>query len=132
MEMDIIDNLAKGWIAEHSTENLDKNAVDTDGAYFDKLVDLIYGWRPDLGDHQTAWQIILRMIELTNEEITIANIAAGPLESLIAQHGPQYLDSIRTQARNDPRFLLILKGVWKNQSSNEIWMEIQQIIKEYG
>jgi hypothetical protein len=64
-------------------------------------------------DPETAWLVILRIIEhdLTPEQM--ANLAAGPLEDLLSLHGPNFIDRVETEARRNPRFNNLLGGVWQ-------------------
>lgn len=53
------------------------------------------------------------------------NLAAGPLEDLLAAHGPVLIEKIETEARRNPAFNLLLGGVWQNTMSPQVWSRIQ-------
>src|SRR5690348_1360229 len=39
-------------------------------------------------------------------------LAAGPLEDLLVDHGPDFVDEVEELARRNPSFRLLLNGVW--------------------
>ena len=41
-------------------------------------------------------------------------LAAGPLEDLLVNHGPAFVERIGVLARQDPAFRLLLNGVWSS------------------
>ena len=55
----------------------------------------------------------------------LQNIAAGPLEDLLAAHGSTLIERIEIEARRNPAFNLLLGGVWQNTMSSEVWSRIQ-------
>lgn len=61
---------------------------------------------------EEGWRLILELIQNAPDKLILANIAAGPLEDLIVQHGPIFIDRIEDLARKDPRFRIAVTGVW--------------------
>lgn len=120
-----VERISTGWIREYSAPNKDKKPNDREYAYWDILTDFVYA------NDKHAWPIILHIINNSKDEFVIANVAAGPLESLIAQNGQEYLDKIAVEARQNPKFLYALRGVWQNQTPDDVWAEVQAIIKKY-
>lgn len=53
-------------------------------------------------------------------------IAAGPLEDLIADHGPDVIGEIETLAKGQPRFRYVLAGVWPRGQDEgaEVWQRV--------
>jgi hypothetical protein len=78
---------------------------------------------------EVAWSAILQILkrELTGEQISL--LAAGPLESLLATHGPLFIDRIEREADHNPRFNHLLGGVW-NPGAPEIWKRVQTARKK--
>ncbi|MCB1338824.1 MAG: hypothetical protein KDK10_15675 [Maritimibacter sp.] len=78
---------------------------------------------PDL-----AFQIVLLMIDAMTTEQQAAAIAAGPLEDIVADHGPAFIDRIETLALRSPRFRFALSGVWPldNEDSAE-WKRVEAL-----
>lgn len=56
---------------------------------------------------------------------TFANLAAGPLEDLLSEHGHSLIERLKVQARQNPSFNLLLGGVWQGGMSNEVWAAVQ-------
>jgi hypothetical protein len=72
-----------------------------------------------------ALDIILAILRADQSDTTYANLSAGPLEDLLAFHGPAMIDRIEAEAARNPEFRRLLGGVWKNQMSEEIWARVQ-------
>jgi hypothetical protein len=63
-------------------------------------------------DPERLWLITLRLIEQAPDDAALAYVAAGPLEDILAFHGPTFIERVEDLARRDSRFLLALSGVW--------------------
>jgi hypothetical protein len=63
-------------------------------------------------DPERLWRIALRLIQQAPDDAALAYVAAGPLEDLLAFHGPTFIQRVEDLARRDSRFLLALAGVW--------------------
>lgn len=56
----------------------------------------------------------------------VAVVAAGPLEDLIADHGPALIDTVETLAERAPRFAYALTGVWpQGKEGTLLWARIE-------
>ena len=82
--------------------------------------------------HETpeiAWQAINEILKrnLTDEQIGL--LAAGPLETLISQHGAAFIDRVEQEARINSRFSYLLAGVWRCGMPSEIWARVQKAKK---
>jgi len=55
-----------------------------------------------------------------------ANLGAGPLETLLVQHGSEYISKIEDEALTDDRMAWIVGCVWKSSIPDEIWTRIQK------
>lgn len=84
-----------------------------------------------------AWEAIKAVVsryseeELFTERETeakriLANTAAGPLESLLAEHGTDFIESVEVEARRDRRMLWTVGCVWQNSMSEDIWTRVQR------
>lgn len=89
-----------------------------------------------------AWEAIKLVVgsypeeELFSESGTeandiVGNTAAGPLEYLLAVHGPQFIDAIESAAHSDRRMMWTLGGVWQNSMTDEIWARVQLAAGEF-
>lgn len=63
-------------------------------------------------DPERLWRITLRLIEQAPDDAALAYVAAGPLEDILALHGPEFIERVEALARRDSRFLLALASVW--------------------
>lgn len=73
------------------------------------------------GHAEALWRFILKVLERQPSAWAAEVLAAGPLEDLIAQAGPQFIDRIEEQARHAPVFREALLYVWRNASTQDIW-----------
>ena len=73
---------------------------------------------------EVAWALILEILAREPSQRAIAALAAGPLEDLIDEHGPQFIERIELLARRDPKFRHLLGGVWES-STSQIWARVE-------
>jgi hypothetical protein len=79
-------------------------------------------------DHENpeaCWQAILTVLAREPSQKVLGVLSAGPLEDLLHHHGPQFIDRIEVEARDDPAFKELLCGVWQS-STDEIWARVQR------
>lgn len=79
-----------------------------------------------LQEAEDAWEAILEVLKRQPPAEVIGMLAAGPLEDLINDWGPTFIDRIETEARKNPAFHHLLGGVWKS-STPEVWQRIESI-----
>ncbi|WP_156348572.1 DUF6869 domain-containing protein [Sphingomonas sp. Leaf23] len=93
----------------------------------------------DASYHQPvlAWEAIKAVVsrfsesELFTEHDTeakriLANTAAGPLESLLAEHATHFIKSLEVEARQDRRIFWTVGCVWRNSMSEDVWTRVQR------
>ena len=61
---------------------------------------------------------------------TLALLAAGPLEDLLAYDGARCIDRVEQLAKEDEKFNWLLGGVWRNSMTDEVWERVQAVRKE--
>ncbi len=83
------------------------------------MFDLVYD-EPEL-----AWSAILQILTHDLSEMQTALLAAGPLESLLAMHGAQFIDRVEQESKQSERFNHLLGGVWQNQMPKHIWHRVE-------
>jgi hypothetical protein len=76
-------------------------------------------------DPALGWDVILQIVSESNNESVLGNLAAGPLEDLIAWHGAKFIERVEAQARRDNRFREVLAGVWQNETPHDVWARVQ-------
>jgi hypothetical protein len=81
-------------------------------------------------DPERAWPIILKLYAQAPSELVLANIAAGPLEKLLCEHGPATIDRVLKIAKKDYRFRRTLRGVWGwSRMPEKIRARIDEVVK---
>jgi len=95
--------LVADWIAYHA-----ERAKPSDPRFsaFEELNDLLHK------DPEAGWSVTLELIVAAPDDLTLANVAAGPLEDLLTHEAERFIDRVELQARRDPKFRRCLTGVW--------------------
>jgi hypothetical protein len=113
-----IDALVKAYIQfEYAT-------AKTEGQYFwawDRLNEYIYD-KPEI-----AWIILKKIVTADSSTQMLADLSAGPMEYFLVHHGPEFIDRVEEEARDNPIFAKLLGGVWKNVINEDIWKRIQKV-----
>jgi hypothetical protein len=104
-------SLASSWIAHQSGYD---DVVD-------KMYDLLYD------DPENARLVIQEMNSREISEKVTANLAAGPLEDLLALPGDSFIDRIEAKAKQEPKFNYLLGGVWRSSMKPIIWERIEKV-----
>lgn len=103
----------------------------------------LHAWResntpasgPGVGDSSLDWELprdfpelawtcillILEQIGRPDEDRRFSVLAAGPLEELMNLHGEAFIDRAVGQTQLDPRFALLLGGVWRSEIAESVW-----------
>lgn len=81
----------------------------------------------DLGESnpEACWLAVLGIVQQMPSEKVLSVLAAGPLEDLIDDHGPQFIDRIENEARRNSVFRTMLRNVWKS-GSDDVWDRVQR------
>jgi len=79
---------------------------------------------------EVAYAAILRAVEfeLTPEQISV--LAAGPLEVLLSQHGPNFIERVESEAAKNARFNYLLGGVWRLGMTEDVWSRVKKARRE--
>jgi Family of unknown function (DUF6869) len=93
---------------------------------FEALYDLVSK------DPEEAWPMILQILRLDQSPSVMENLSAGPLEDLLAKHGPAIIDRVEAEAARDRAFATLLGGVWQNRMTDEVWARVQAIRDRRG
>lgn len=78
-------------------------------------------------DPDAAFAFILAVLAHDQSARTLANLAAGPLEDLLARHPHEVIERVEAQAKSDPQFAHLLGGVWKNTIPDDVWKRVQAV-----
>jgi len=77
-------------------------------------------------DADYSLQLIEAIHEADSSQKFTEVFAAGPVEDLLAHHGPEVIDRIEEKARKDSSFSHVLGGVWQNSMLDSIWDRVKQ------
>jgi hypothetical protein len=128
------DKIAADWIAyaRYDPNKAPEEVYLSGWVIYDLAVD----------DPTLAWEAIKLVVYSYSEDELFAksdneannivgNTAAGPLEDLLANHGPQFIEAVELAARIDRRIMWALGGVWQNSMTDEIWARVQIAAGEF-
>jgi len=78
------------------------------------------------GPWERLWQLVQAIVALPEEPEpeALATIAAGPLEDLLANAGPDYIAAIEDLARSNARAARMLTGVWPSTIHPAVWQRV--------
>lgn len=120
MEKLRVDKIAQNWIKWSQFEN---RSPEYERHFWSSmlLIDMVRD------DPEQAWIIIDTIRHATDNNETLALLAAGHLEDLIANHGEKFIERFEELAKRDQDFRQMLGGVWQNETPNDIWERIKAI-----
>lgn len=113
-------DLVKAWIALQYAEPKSQ-AHDDNFWAFTELSDLCET-SPD-----RCWTVIQEIRRVDGSDKILANLAAGPLEDLLVQHGHRFIDAAETLAREDAQFRKLLGALWQNDVADDVWARIKRV-----
>jgi uncharacterized protein DUF6869 len=126
MDRDPLQRLVEGWLAYHraaQTGEIGLVKMPVSDELFQFVIDV-----DDLvrDDPERAWLVIQLIFAACRDDLERACLAAGPLEDLLAKHGPSFIDRVEQAAANDNDFRELLVGVWRNGIDHPIWERLQR------
>ncbi len=97
--------LVKTWI---EAQQADEKSEEYRSKFWaiETLIDLPYD------DPETTWGLILEIHERDDSNEIESILAADPLEDLMTEHGPEFIDRVELKAHSEPKFRRLLGGVW--------------------
>ena len=84
------------------------------------------------GRWDDLWLLIQSVSDLPEEidSLTLATVAAGPLESLLSKAPASYADQVLAAARRSPRLARMLTGVWPSSIAPETWIRVVEFCRK--
>jgi len=76
---------------------------------------------------EICWHVINKIRQLDGSEAILSNLAAGPLEDLLAKHGASFIARIEILAEEDLQFKKLLGAVWQRDMPESIWSRIKAV-----
>ena len=113
------EKLIRHWIRYHELEEYSSERKEYFWAEI-KINDYIET------DPELAWKLLLNILSLDINQRAIGLLAAGPLEDLLSDHGPQLIDRIEKEAKTNDSFKYALTGVWQGGMDDNIWRRVQE------
>lgn len=125
-ELDI-SQLAAAWIQRYEiVQRLGDRTPEAEETYRAYLsLDRLTSASPE-----DAWQVMLRIIEMTDNEFVLENLAAGPLETLLGLYGKTFIERVESRAAVDPKYRWVVGGVWQGRMDDELWGRVQAVLGE--
>ncbi len=115
-----INKLTQSWIEFQRTQNSDLEWSNDD------FIDLANE------NPEVAWKCILIVIETEPTDEILSILAEGPMEDLLAEHGPKFIDRIESISKENIVFARLIKHVWVEGISSQIQNKIRTIQSKYG
>jgi hypothetical protein len=112
--------LTQSWIEFQRTQNPDLEWSN------DEFIDLA-NENPDV-----AWECILGVIETEHTDEILSNLAEGPMEDLLAEHGLKFIDRIESLSKENIVFSRLIKHLWVEGISPQVQNKIRTIRSKYG
>jgi ligand-binding SRPBCC domain-containing protein len=73
-------------------------------------------------DAERAWELIRILVEGAPDHAALEWVGAGPLEDLLCEAGPRFVDRVEAQAARDARFRVALSDVWgRNRMDPDVY-----------
>jgi len=76
---------------------------------------------------QQCWEFILKVLQLTEDEWILTNLAAGPLENLLSLNPDVAFEWIENEFPNNKKLQSLLNGVWQNLIPDEVWHKLKNL-----
>jgi uncharacterized protein DUF6869 len=114
-----MNKIAETWIDLHRLPEDSQEREDKFWSW-DRLWELVHD------DPEAAWNVI-QIISEDGSDRVLANLATGPLEDLLVEHGDQFIDRVEALARRDAQFRKLLGAVWQNSMSPKLWRRIKAV-----
>ena len=73
------------------------------------------------------WDFIVAAFAIAESDEDLEHLAAGPVEHLLARHGPDFISKVEDHASADSRFCRMLTAVWQNAMTDDVWHRLRAI-----
>jgi hypothetical protein len=115
-----ISELAEGWL------RLQYSKIDT-AEYASNFWAEGDMWKLKEIHPEMCWEAIVAIIRTDSSDFILGNLAAGPVEELLARHGPRLIERITSDSKRNQQIPKMLKSVWRNDIDQETWSKIAQL-----
>ena len=83
-------------------------------------------------DPETIYKIILKVVELTDDEWMLTLVGCGELEDLLAKHFDAFIDRVEAEAIANKKFAHAVTCVWQNGMTNKQYARLKKLIDKLG
>jgi len=116
---DEIGRLADGWIQYwYATDGSDARGKLS--WVSEKEIDLLFE------DSEGYWRFILAAYRKDDSPLIRGMLSAGPLEDLLKEYGPAFIDRIEHESERDSSFARLLCGVWLDPTY-PVWDRVEAL-----
>ena len=132
----MIEELSKAWISyyeipEEDVKNLTSKEISDLGKTQEKkklfwavseLMDI------SLSAPEECWNICLDIIKKTNNEYVLANVGAGPIETILCNFPDVTICLIEKEISKNEKLKQTLANVWKSNMPDSVWNRLQSVL----
>ena len=112
--------LAKSWIFAHKL-GVDKIGYEQHSWAVDEVIEMAIDKPNDL------WDLILEILKIDDSNEIVAAVGAGPLEDLMVNHGPDFIEKIEEQAESSSAFKNAMKSTWLDSEDTTLYKKFYHI-----
>jgi hypothetical protein len=117
------DKLIAGYLAHAGT--VMHNYQDSNYWAYEALEALIQQ------DAETAWSVVIKIIQSVHNDEILEYVSAGILEDLICEHSDVLIERIETLAQAETKFKKALSNVWGwNRMPSDVRARLDLLIKD--
>lgn len=118
IKKDRIRDLARSWISFQSAE--------PNSPSYDELVSESHElWRMGRRSPCDCLDVLLEIINSSDSDFILSNLAAGPLEDLLVKNGNTVIGKIEEISKSNHGLKRALKMVWRQDIAEDLWGRIQ-------
>jgi hypothetical protein len=122
-----LNKIAEAWIQlQELGVNGSEEASDALIWSYEAVYDLV------AGSPHTAWQFILTVMAMTQNEEVLGNLAAGPLEDLLAGHGAEIFPEVLSAASSDRSLLKLIGCISTTRIDPDVTRQLAAILEPGG
>ncbi len=120
-----LSEIAKAWIEMWNIE-----VDDPERKKYNWVDDFEYEAVYENPDQALYFVLEILKQPIKNESTEV--LAAGPLEQVLAVHGPKIIEKVEQLAESNDEFAILLGGVWQNDISDEVWKRVKKVRARSG
>lgn len=115
-----LDELAYKWI-EFTQLNKDDPQYHIKFYIWEEVYEITHS------DFARGYELILSILKQTEDELVLANLAAGPIEDLLSNFANDGLARLTKDVKKNGKLKRTLQGVWQGGMNDSEWKLFNQI-----